>query len=248
MSLYRIVLEDYVEDKFRLPVSCSGTQLVFDFEWDTIHQRIYDNLQKILSRYNQITVRSLSNASTLIRPIDYLQYMSDLILYRDTLLSFIAYWVPILEGETGIDWTSFDAQLSSIVSDLSSIYIDDNKVFPAINLLTGLQGVQAEGHIAIDVLSAIDALDSEFINYIDEKEVWYLSYLEQIAELEEILRWHVKITYEEEVRVTMLEIGAIHFYQDAVYRVMFDSEKTKIGKNDLGLVTLWVEVRDEFTS
>lgn len=250
MSYYRVKLENYVSDQFRLPVLCGGRQFVFDFSWDTIHQRTYDNINHIIDISGRfMTLTTLSDGSIMQRGTDFFDYVDAVGGFRNNVLSFLGYWIPILEDAGSIpDWTQYHLDLDSLVVELNELYISTEKINKANTLKLELENIQSLADDKGILLAAFASLDEEFLDYIAEKEAWKEAAIEQLDELEELLRWAIKVTHEQQIKLTMLEPGAVHFVQDPVYRVLFESPKDKIGRRDLEFVTMWIEVRDAFNS
>ncbi len=249
MSIYKVPLRDYNLDYIRMPVLCGGYNLLFEFSWDTVAQKHYDDVKGALKAYataNPLVL--ISNTNDIVPNTDFSDYV---LTWNQLILEFEEYvgrWLAVLlySPET-LDWSTFQTETEEYQDSFSSKYISFNHISKLKDFLVYIQSTLTAitGEDVTQCIYLLQNIPEDMHNYISQ----YLEYVQeadrQLADLEELLYWMVTVHYGEDSRTTALEVGSQHFDQDPVFPgIFFESPRDKIGLRDMGYVTLWIGIKD----
>lgn len=248
MSVYKFPLKDYGSDVFSFPLQCDSAQFQFTFSWDAISQAHYDNLM------SDLRTRGIANPLVVAPNYDEPQENSDFLGYldglRDILSEFLSRqnaWVnQLLLNPGDTDWGSMSSDISLLITLFSSQKISMNHFSKMKNFLSYLSELSAaaQSQLVSVTLSKWQNYPGELFTYIHSYDDWETELKAEFDDLEELMRWAVSVEYQGVVKTTSLEIGAPHFEGDGDYRIMFTADYEPIKRQDIGNVTLWVEVFD----
>ena len=248
MSVYKFPLKDYGSDVFSFPLQCDSAQFQFTLSWDAISQAHYDNLM------SDLRTRGIANPLVVAPNYDEPQENSDFLGYldglRDILSEFLSRqsaWVnQLLLNPGDTDWGSMSSDISLLITLFSSQKISMNHFSKMKNFLSYLSELSAaaQSQLVSVTLSKWQNYPGELFTYIHSYDDWETELKAEFDDLEELMRWAVSVEYQGVIKTTSLEIGAPHFEGDSDYRIMFTADYEPIKRQDIGNVTLWVEVFD----
>lgn len=249
MSIYRVPLKDLDVDSFQLPVTCSGYSLLFEFSWDSIAQRQYDNIALSLAALQKSNPLVLvSNLKNIVDNTDFSAYITN----WDTLLNtFIVYKGgrinELIYSPGEIDWAQFLIDMNLYLDSFSSQYISFNHISKLQEFLAYLQEIISAVTIE-DVpgtLNLLQNMPDSLASYITQYLAYTAEVANQKADLEELLYWTVALHFGEASATSALEIGGTQFDQFVGFpKVVFQSPLSKIGRRDMASVTLWIGIAD----
>ena len=248
MSVYKFPLKDYGLNVFSFPLQCDSAQFQFTFSWDDISQAHYDNLMSDL--------RTKGMANPLVVPpnydepqenLDFLGYLDALRAILDEFLSRQSAWVnQLLLNPSGVEWGSMFSDIASLITLFSNQKISMSHFSKLKNFLSYLSELSAvaQSYSVPGALSKWQNYPGELFTYVHSYDDWETELKAELSDLEELMRWAVSVEYQGIIKTTSLEIGAPHFEGDSDYRIMFTADYEPIKRQDIGNVTLWVEVFD----
>lgn len=247
MSVFRVQLDDYGVDDFRLPVSCGGRSLVFRFQWDQESQLHYDNIQLALAAIASSNPLALSTDPQTTPNTDFIAYITELRMLCDDASSFISRRAVELTISPGtVDWAALETETDSYVSSFLIQHISFNNISKLQEFQLYLQTllVEVEGEDAPGALAILQAPPTSLFEYAHSYDDYILDITAQQADLVELMYWAVSVQQGEDTYMTALEPGGVHFDQDPLFSIIFYSALDKIGHKDIGKVVILIGVND----
>lgn len=250
MSIYKVQLDSYDADFFQLPIACGGEAFLLDFSWDTIAQGHWDDITQFIRQLGATNpLILLSEPKNHVENTNFPQYIAMLEEAHVSYLAFSAKWQNVLLYGSGTpDWAAMIVDLDVQQSLFQSLYISINHFSKLQNFLAYMDEIDQLISIPTPdknvVLGKLQDPYMDLFAYIEEYLDICVEADTELKELESLLYWSVTVHHEDENLTTALEVGGIHFYQNAVFKLLFDSAKDKIGRGDMSLVTIWIGIKD----
>jgi hypothetical protein len=151
----------------------------------------------------------------------------------------LSYWKPRL----ALDFPGFKAYMATFVDRAIDMYVTVNYKKEYEETFYSLRRIR-DSEDPTEAIFNINGMPMEFWGYMAEAIGLWDDVVKQYEELTERLRWQLSCVYNGNIKTTYLNLSAWHFYQDADYSISFTSDKEDdiVGYNDLGAITMWINV------